>query len=80
MRLKMRVEVSGLRDGQPWPPRGGTLEVPDDEAVLLIERQMAVPVHDPESGVETATADQTAVEAREALVPTTRRSPAKAKA
>lgn len=80
MRVKMLVEVSGLRDREPWPPRGGTVELPDDEAVSLIERRMAIPVHDPESGVERAVADQSAVEAREALVPTrSRKAPTKAK-
>jgi hypothetical protein len=54
--VKMRALVSGLRDGQPWPPVGGTVEVSDDEAETLLRNRLAEPVFDPESGVERAVA------------------------
>jgi len=69
MLVKMLVEVSGLRDGKPWPSKGGTVELPDDEAVVLFENRMAAPVHDPESGVERAVVDDSHEERRAALVP-----------
>lgn len=56
MLVKMRREISGLRDGQPWPPVGGTIELPDDEAVGLVANRIAEPVYDPEHGIETAVA------------------------
>lgn len=84
MQVKMRTLVSGLRDGKPWPPVGGVIEVPDAEAVGLLQNGTAVPVYDPESGVEAAVApapetrdvvvesDGTVdTSARDALVPTT---------
>jgi hypothetical protein len=68
--VRMRTDVSGLRNGQPWPPRGGTVELPDDEAAQMCAAGTAEPVHDPESGVERAVVDDVDahVERREALV------------
>lgn len=84
MLVKMRFPVSGLRDGQPWPPVGGTIELPDDEAATLCRNRMAEPVYDPERGVETAVMPAPEVRdvtvesdgtvdtsARDALVPST---------
>ena len=86
MLVKVRVHVSGLRNGQPWPPVGGVLEVPDDEAVSLLASNVVEPVYDPERGVERAVAPapemrDVVVEsdghvdtsARDALVPSTQR-------
>ncbi|MER8042714.1 hypothetical protein [Streptomyces sp. NPDC094032] len=36
MRVRMRVQISGTRDGAEWPERGGTIDLPDDEAEQLI--------------------------------------------
>jgi len=49
----MIVAVSGVRDGRPWPPIGGVLDVPDEEAVEMLNNGIVTHVHDPESGVET---------------------------
>lgn len=56
MQVMVRIQVSGLRDGQPWPPVGGVLEMPQDEALPLLQNGTVVPVFDPESGVERAVA------------------------
>ncbi len=87
MLVKMRAEVSGLRDGKPWPPIGGTIDLPDAEAVHMCANGSALPVHDPERGVQTAvlpTEEQRDVvvesdgtvdtSARDALVPTRTRT------
>lgn len=58
MLVKMRAHVSGLRDGQPWPPVGGTIDVPDDEGATLCANRMAEPVYDPEHRVERAVAPE----------------------
>lgn len=55
MRVCMKVTVSGTRDGEPWPAKGGIVDLPDDEAKQLLAAGMAV---EPaaESDVEEATA------------------------
>jgi hypothetical protein len=72
MLVVMVAQMSGLRDGKPWPPRGHTMDLPDDEALRLLEQQVAVPAVDPDTGIEIAVRDLTNVEerqaAREALV------------
>lgn len=78
MFIQMLGQVSGLRNGKPWPRPGGTIDLPDDEAVRLVQNQMAVPAVDPESGLEIAVRDQTPIERREVLVP--KRTAAKAAA
>ena len=74
MLVVMVAQMSGLRNGKPWPPRGHTIELPDDEAVQMIQNQTALPATDPDTGVELAVRDLTSVEerqaAREALVRT----------
>lgn len=67
MEVKVLIQPSGLRNGQPWPPRGGVIDLPDDEAVELLRMRMVVPVHDPESRVEKAVPPMAAVEARAEL-------------
>lgn len=49
----MKVEVSGTRDGQIWPRRGETVDLPDDEGSQLCAAGMAEPVAS--DRVETAT-------------------------
>ncbi|MFF1843055.1 hypothetical protein ACFVW9_15080 [Streptomyces sp. NPDC058217] len=36
MRVRMKVSVSGTRDGESWPAKGGTIDLPEDEAKNLI--------------------------------------------
>ena len=71
MLVKMLGEVSGTRNGVLWPPIGHLIELPDDEAIPLIDSRMAIPAVDPEAAVERAVRDERAVEkrrsAREAL-------------
>jgi hypothetical protein len=50
----MRTDVSGSRDGQPWPKRGETMEVSDAEGADLCASGMAEPVGDKDHDVETA--------------------------
>lgn len=62
--VKMRVQISGTRDGKDWPAPGQMLTVSDAEAADLIRNGMAVdpaakPVEDASAdvlGVETAVA------------------------
>jgi hypothetical protein len=72
MRVQLLGEISGLRNGRPWPPPLTLVDLPDDEAIRLCETNMARPAVDPDSGLEMAVVAPVAVEARDALVPTTR--------
>lgn len=50
----MVVGISGGRgDGTEWPPRGGELDVSDEEGVSLCRARLAIPVAAPEPPVET---------------------------
>jgi hypothetical protein len=44
MRVKLKSDVSGTRDGQPWPARGEEVDLPDDEGAALCAAGMAEPV------------------------------------
>lgn len=48
MLVRMRVEVSGTRNGESWPAKGGTVDLPEDEAVNLIAVGLAVEADDEE--------------------------------
>lgn len=41
MLVKMKSDISGSRDGKPWPRRGFTIELPEMEARELIAEGMA---------------------------------------
>lgn len=62
MRVKMKVGISGARNGQDWPRVGGEVDLPDDEAATLCAADMATPV--PDDGVETAVPSEEDVEIR----------------
>lgn len=47
MKIRMRVALSGLRDGQTWPARGGEIVVPDAEGAELCAQGYAEPVAAP---------------------------------
>lgn len=43
MRVVMRVNITGYRDGVPWPEVGGLVDVPDHEAEGLVANGYAEP-------------------------------------
>lgn len=43
MRVRMLVDVSGTRNGEPWPGIGNPIDLPDDEAIAMIAAEQAVP-------------------------------------
>lgn len=57
MKVRMKSDVSGDRNGKPWPSRGGELVLPDEEGAALCANGMAEPVVEDE--VETATPPST---------------------
>ncbi|MFE7516113.1 hypothetical protein ACFU8I_33505 [Streptomyces sp. NPDC057540] len=51
MRIRMLTTLPGTRHGEPWPDKGTTVDVPDEEAEQLIRYGAAEPA-DPEPGPE----------------------------
>lgn len=43
MKITMRVGITGTRNGEDWPPAGGTIDLPADEANALVEAGLAEP-------------------------------------
>lgn len=41
MKITMRVGITGTRNGEDWPPAGGTIDLPADEANALVEAGLA---------------------------------------
>jgi hypothetical protein len=56
----MRDQISGTRNGEPWPPPGAEIDLPDQEAVKYCSNGLAVPVGDHRGDVETTTDDRAA--------------------
>jgi hypothetical protein len=46
MRVRMKVDITGTRNGEPWPAREETIDLPDEEARDLCASGMAEPVPD----------------------------------
>lgn len=44
MLVRMLERILGTRDGKPWPPRGGVIDLPDNEALALFAHGYAQPV------------------------------------
>ena len=61
MKIKLKVSISGTRDGVEWPPVGGMVDLPDLEAAQMIVAGLATELA-PE--VETAVADTSGVSTR----------------
>lgn len=51
MKVTMRVNISGTRDGQDWPRIGESIDLPDAEAVDLLNAGIARPAPAPEPEV-----------------------------
>jgi len=43
MQVEMRTRIGGYRNGVEWPDVGGVIDVPEDEAISLIENRYAKP-------------------------------------
>ncbi len=57
MKVRLKGDISGSRNGVAWPPRGEVVDLPDDEALVLLNNGMAEPATDAATPpVETATA------------------------
>lgn len=57
MKIRMQVQMSGTRNGQPWPRLGEVAELPTTEAAHLVAAGIAEQVDE----VETAAAPEAEV-------------------
>ena len=64
MKVQIKGDISGSRDGAPWPKRGETMELPDDEGAQLCASGLAVPVSVKDADAEKAVPDDVDVEGR----------------
>ena len=60
MKVQMRAQISGTRNGEDWPGPGAIVDLPDDEAESLILNGLALEpdeetADEPIGDVETAT-------------------------
>lgn len=62
MRIKLKAQITGTRNGLDWPKPGAVVDLPDDEAVSLCASGIATPVG--EDRPEMATASEEGVEKR----------------
>ncbi|GAA4849716.1 hypothetical protein GCM10023403_10600 [Pseudonocardia benzenivorans] len=44
MRVRMKHQISGTRDGVEWPAPGEEIDLPDDEAAAVCHTGMGEPV------------------------------------
>ncbi|MFL4904658.1 hypothetical protein ACJ6WF_16090 [Streptomyces sp. MMS24-I2-30] len=72
--MRMKVTLSGTRDGQEWPPRGELVDLPDDEAAHLLAGGLAEKPKDHIPQVEEATAPEAETSAPSRRKPSARRS------
>ena len=49
MKVRLRLQLTGTRDGEPWPPPGTVVDLPDHEAADLVAAGLAA---DPDEDVE----------------------------
>lgn len=73
MRVRMKVTISGTRDGQPWPERGGLVDLPDAEAEHMISAGLA---EKPDSSDEDGVREEHATVPGSPEKATARRKPA----
>lgn len=59
MKVKMKVEITGTRDGVEWPARGEELEVSDEEGRDLCASGVAEPVKEDKTEKATAPKSET---------------------
>jgi hypothetical protein len=52
MKIKMKVQMSGTRNGAEWPDVGETVDLPKEEAAKMCAAGMAIPVASKDEDVE----------------------------
>lgn len=55
MRVRMTTKIGGYRNGEEWPDKGGTIDLPEHEARSLIAAKYATEIEEEQSADEDAT-------------------------
>lgn len=79
MRVRIKSDVTGSRDGVPWPSPGEEIDLPDGEAASLCQTGAAVPVSGRGADIETAVVLDPATESRVKYATTTRERASRSK-
>jgi hypothetical protein len=66
MKVRMKVGVSGSRNGRPWPDIGEEVTLPDQEGKEMCESGMAEPVAEKPKAETREAKTETSTETREA--------------
>lgn len=48
VKVIMKAGISGTRDGVEWPRPGGSIDLPDAEAVGMLNAGLVIPAGEPE--------------------------------
>ncbi|MGW8748196.1 hypothetical protein ACWGOC_33190, partial [Streptomyces sp. NPDC055782] len=75
MRVRMKVTISGTRDGQPWPERGQSVDLPDGEAKQMVAAGLAEPHDDSDDGEDGQPPEENTANPGEPEKATGRRKP-----
>lgn len=54
MKIRLKADISGNRNGVAWPSRGSVVDLPDDEALQMLRNGMGETVKSSGSDIETA--------------------------
>lgn len=73
MRVKLKAQISGTRDGVAWPPVGTVVELPEDEARQMIYAGTAGPLDDKDAAEPVVSMPDNVEEATEKFIPETAR-------
>lgn len=73
MKVKLKVQLSGTRDGVSWPAVGSVVELPDDEARDMLVSGVAAPLDDKDNPESAVTMPSNVEKAEEKFIPETAR-------
>lgn len=73
MKVRLKAQLSGTRDGVAWPPIGTVVEIPDDEARDMIESGIAKATDNTDDHERAVVMPSNIEEAVERFIPETAR-------
>jgi hypothetical protein len=79
MKVVLKHDITGTRNGEPWPPAGSEIDLPEGEALPLLSSGAARAVNEKDADVETRVDLDEATERRVKHDTTTRERQARSK-
>jgi len=65
-KIKLKVQMSGTRNGEDWPAPGSVVDLPAEESAQLVSQGCAAELEEDEPAIEFAVAPSVGVEKRAA--------------